>query len=148
MHTKVSEVLKTKGSEIWSVHPDATVFEGLAFMAEKNIGALIVMENGELAGIFSERDYARKVILKGKSSKETPIRELMTTKLFTVKPSDSMQNCMQLMTDKHIRHLPVLHETRVLGVLSIGDVVKRVIADLQYTVTDLENYITNGSYTA
>ena len=148
MNARVNEVLKGKGANIWSIHPDATVFEGLERMAEKNIGALVVMEEGKLVGIFSERDYARKVILKGKSSKETPVRELMTSNVITVKPSDTMQTCMQVMTDKHIRHLPVLADGALIGVLSIGDVVKRVIGDLQLTVNDLENYITNGAYGA
>ena len=148
MNARVSEVLKAKGSEIWSIGPDATVFAGLELMADKNIGALVVVEDESLVGIFSERDYARKVILLGKSSKNMPIRDLMTTKVISVKPSDTMRTCMEVMTEKHIRHLPVLNGNALEGVLSIGDVVKRVIADLEFTVNDLENYITNGTYSA
>jgi CBS domain-containing protein len=138
----VGRILKEKGNQIWSVSPDTTVFDALNLMAEKNLGAVLVIEGGKIAGIFSERDYARKVILKGKSSKETPVKEIMTEDVLFVRPNHSIEECMALMTDKHIRHLPVLDGEQLVGVISIGDVVKAVISDQEYTIKQLENYVT------
>jgi len=144
METTVRQLLNRKGPEIWSTHPEETVFEALKLMAQKGIGALLVMDGMRLAGIFSERDYARKVILKGKSSHETPVREIMTAKVVFVRPEQSMTECMALMTDKRIRHLPVLEDDQVVGVISIGDVVKEIILEQGFLIEQLENYITGG----
>ena len=138
----VSELLGAKGDEIWSVRPDGSVLEALNLMADKNVGALLVFEEEKLVGIFSERDYARKVILKGKASKDTTVKEIMSSKVLYVKPEQSVEECMALMTDKHIRHLPVLDENQVVGVISIGDVVKAVISDKDFMIHQLESYIT------
>ena len=138
----VAQLLRTKGSEVWSIEPEASVFEAIKLMAEKGIGALLVMEAGRLAGIISERDYARKVILRGKSSTETPVREIMTPRVFYVHPEQSVEECMALMTEKHIRHLPVLRGEEVAGIISIGDLVKALISDREIRIQQLENYIT------
>lgn len=148
METKIKELLKKKGDEVWSIGPDATVFEGLKLMAAKNIGAVIVTEGNELVGIFSERDYARNAIIVGKAPKEIKISELMTKNVIAVKPEATVQECLGLFTERRIRHLPVVDNNKVVGMLTIGDAVKHVIADLQYTVRDLENYITGGGYGA
>jgi CBS domain-containing protein len=142
----VNQLLQAKGHEVWSVTPDTSVYDALKVMAEKNIGALLVMERGQLAGIFSERDYARKVILKGKSSKEMSVKEIMTDKVDYVHPSESVRGCMALMTEKHHRHLPVLEGGQVIGMISIGDVVKAIISDQEFTIGQLENYITGSRY--
>ena len=138
----VSQLLRTKGQAILSVSPEIPVFEALQVMAEKNVGALLVVEGGELVGIFSERDYARKVILKGKSSKEIPVREIMSSHVLYVRPEQTIEDCMALMTDKHVRHLPVLDQGRLIGVISIGDVVKALIDEQQFIIEQLQNYIT------
>lgn len=139
----VSSILKTKGSEVSSVSPDVMVRDALKIMAEKNIGAIVVMDQAKLVGIFSERDYARKIVLKDKSSKTTPISEIMTSEdLITVKPSTRIEDCMVLMTDKRIRHLPVVEQDKLLGVISIGDLVKHIIEDQKATIENLQNYIT------
>jgi CBS domain-containing protein len=140
----VRDVVEKKGRQIWSVAPGTTVFETLQLMAEKEIGAVLVMEGGRPVGIFSERDYARQVILKGKASKDTPVRDVMTTRVVYIRPEQTLEECMALMTDKRIRHLPVLVEGRVEGILSIGDVVKAVISEKQFLIEQLENYITSG----
>ncbi|MBI2211720.1 MAG: CBS domain-containing protein [Deltaproteobacteria bacterium] len=140
----VRDILRAKGNQIWSVSPDATVFSALELMAEKNTGALVALDGESLAGIFSERDYARKVILKGKASKETSVREIMTSEVTTVRPSQSVDECMALMTDKRIRHLPVFEEDKLVGLISIGDVVKAVISEREFTIKQLESYITGG----
>jgi CBS domain-containing protein len=140
--TNVREILKGKANQIWSVSPESTVFDALKLMAEKNVGALVVMEGERLAGIFSERDYARKIILKGKASKDTYVSEIMSTKLTFVRLAQSVEECMALMTDKRIRHLPVLDEDKLVGVISIGDVVKAVISEKEFMIKQLENYIT------
>ena len=142
----VNQLLKYKGSAVWSVTPESSVFEALQVMAERNVGALVVLERGELRGIFSERDYARKVILHGKSSKDTPVCEIMTEKVDCVSPSNSVRECMARMTDKHIRHLPVVDGGRVVGLISIGDVVKAIISDQEFMIEQLESYIAGGSY--
>ena len=143
----VSAILAHKGSAVWSIAPDATVFDAIQLMADKNVGALPVMENGRLAGIISERDYTRKVILKGKSSKETPVKDIMTQELVTVDSSDSVTVCMRLMTDKRIRHLPVMEGSKMVGLVSIGDLVRRIISAQTATIDNLEKYIT-GDYPA
>ncbi|MFQ5847658.1 MAG: CBS domain-containing protein [Candidatus Methylomirabilales bacterium] len=138
----VRHILQVKGQALWSVTPDASVYDALNLMADKEVGALLVLEEGRLAGIISERDYARKVILKGKSSLETPVREIMTQKVICVRPEQTIEDCMALMTDKRIRHLPVLGNDEVIGVVSIGDLVKAVIAEKDFMIKQLENYIT------
>src|SRR5262249_25689876 len=122
--------------------PDASVFEALKVMAEKNVGALLVIEGERLVGVFSERDYARKVILHGKASKEIPVREIMTAHVLYVRPHQTIEECMALMTDKRVRHLPVLDGEQLIGVISIGDVVKAIIAEQGFIIEQLQNYIT------
>lgn len=140
----VKQILNEKGHDVWAVPPDATIYEALELMAEKNIGAVLVMDGDTLVGIFSERDYARKVILQGKSSRETLVRDGMTEEVICVRPDQSVEGCMSLMTDKRIRHLPVLEGESVVGVISIGDVVKSVISQQANTIEHLESYITTG----
>ncbi len=141
----ISSILKTKGSEVWSVSPSAPVFEAIEKMAEKRVGALAVVSEGKLVGMISERDYARKVILQGRSSKETPVAEIMTSPAITVTPQHTVEECMKLMTEKRIRHLPVMDQGRLAGVISIGDLVKWTITAHEETIAHLENYIT-GRY--
>ena len=138
----VAQVLRTKGNAVLSVSPETPVFEALGVMADKNVGALLVVDGERLVGVFSERDYARKVILKGKSSKETPIREIMSSHVLYVRPEQSVDDCMALMTDKRVRHLPVLDQAKVVGVISIGDVVKAKIEEQEFVIEQLQNYIT------
>jgi CBS domain-containing protein len=138
----VTHLLRAKGHEVLSVSPETPVFEALQVMAEKNVGALLVVERDRLVGILSERDYARKVILKGKSSRETPVREIMSSNVLYVRPQQTIEECMALMTDKRVRHLPVLDEERLVGVISIGDVVKAIIAEQEFLIEQLQNYIT------
>jgi CBS domain-containing protein len=140
----VRDLLNKKGDEVWSIEADKTVFEALQLMAAKDIGALMVLEQGRPAGIFSERDYARQVILKGKTSKDTPVRDVMKTRVVYIRPDQNVEDCMALMTDKRIRHLPVLEEGRVIGLVSIGDIVKAVISEKQFLIEQLENYISSG----
>lgn len=140
----VRQVLEDKGFDVWSVPPDATIYEALELMAEKNIGAVLVLDGEELAGIFSERDYARKVVLQGKASRETAVREGMTSQVVCVRPERSIEGCMALMTDKRIRHLPVLEGQRVVGVISIGDVVRAYISQQANVIEHLQSYITTG----
>jgi CBS domain-containing protein len=137
----VKQILQTKGEQVWSVAPQSSVFDALKLMAEKGVGALLVLENGEVVGIFSERDYARKVILMGKSSKETTVGEIMTRRVLCVTPATTVAECMVLMTEKKIRHLPVMDNSKLVGFISIGDVVKSVIEEQQYLIEHLENYI-------
>ena len=138
---KVSDILKGKSSNIYSVTGQVSVYEAIKVMGEKNIGALLIMEGERLTGILSERDYARKVVLKGKSSRETPVKDIMTENVLTVASNDSIEICMAIMTDKHIRHLPVVDEGRVLGMVSIGDVVNGIIEKQKETIAHLESYI-------
>ena len=119
---RIKELLESKGSEVYTITPEETVFDALQKMAEKEIGTLVVVENDKMVGIFSERDYARKVILKGKNSQETVVREIMTTEVIHTSPEQKVQKCLSIMTKKHFRHMPVLEEGRVVGILSIGDV--------------------------
>jgi CBS domain-containing protein len=144
MMISVSQCLQNKGQEIWSVRSDRSVYEALELMAEKDIGALLVVDDGKLVGIFSERDYARKVILQGKSSRETLVREIMTPRVVYVHPQQTIEECMALMTEKHIRHLPVLDGERLVGVISIGDVVKAIISEQKFVIEQLEHYITGN----
>jgi len=137
----VTQLLQAKGREIHTIGPEARVFEALKLMAEKNVGALVVTEGGRLAGIISERDYARKVILLSKSSHEIAVREIMTSRVITVQPGQTVEQCMSLMTEKRIRHLPVTEGEKLIGVLSIGDLVKEVIAEQEQTIKQLESYI-------
>lgn len=137
----VKQLLSTKPVHIFSVTAQASVLEALKVMMEKNISALLILEGQELKGIFTERDYARKIVLHGKSSAETPIHEVMTPAPITVLPSDSIDFCMGIMTDKHIRHLPVMENHTLLGMVSIGDVVKFIIEDQKQTISQLESYI-------
>ena len=137
----VEQMLEGKGQRLLSVAPGATVYEALKLMAEHEVGALVVLDGDRLVGIFSERDYARKVILFGKSSKETLVREIMTDKVLCVRPDQTVDQCMALMTDKRVRHLPVLDHKKVTGVISIGDVVKEVISEQRFMIEQLENYI-------
>lgn len=139
--TIVSQILQSKGSGTWTVGPDATVFAALELMAEHNIGALVVVKHDDVIGIFSERDYARKVILLGKSSRDTAVGEIMTRDVICVTPGQTVEKCMAIMTDKHIRHLPVLEDGRLAGVISIGDVVKTIINNQQVIINHLEDYI-------
>lgn len=140
----ISEILKKKGTEVWSVTPDTKVFEALRLMAEKNIGAVLVTDNEKLEGIFSERDYARKVVLEGHSSRELEVNKIMSLKVLFVTPQVSVEDCMALMIEKHIRHLPVFENEVLKGVISIGDVVKAVLDEKKYTIEQLEQYITGG----
>ena len=142
--TTIAQLLNTKGDQIWSIEPKATIYEALEIMSEKEIGALLVMEDGKLTGIFSERDYARKVILKGKSSKETPVGELMTKKVFYIDPQKTINDCMAMMTAKRIRHVPVIEDNQVMGIVTIGDVVNQIISEQEVTINHLENYITGS----
>jgi CBS domain-containing protein len=131
----VAQLLSVKGSRVWSISPDATVFEGLTLMAEKNIGALLILEGGRPVGIMSERDYARKIILEGRSSRDTPIRSIMSPHLVA-------ERAMHVMTEHRVRHLPVMQADTLLGIVSIGDLVKATIDHQQYTINQLERYIT------
>ena len=142
----VRDLLQGKGAQVWSVAPNASVYRALELMAEKNIGALLVMEAGKLVGILSERDYARKVILQGRSSKTTAVDELMTPLVYFVEPIHSLEECMALMTSKRIRHLPVMDRDEVVGIISICVVVKAIITEQASTIKQLENYISASGY--
>ena len=142
MDKDVRHILESKGNQIWSVSPDTSVYDALKLMAEKGIGALLVMDGGKITGIMSERDYARKITLLGKSSKDTPVKEIMSPEVVYVLPSQSAEMCMALMTEKRIRHLPVMDNDKLLGIVSIGDVVKAVIDGKEDTINELTNYIT------
>jgi CBS domain-containing protein len=137
----IRKLLDSKGRNAWSIAPGASVFEAIKLMAEKHVGALVVLEDGKLVGIVSERDYARKVILEGKASKETLTQEIMTRRVLYVGQDKTIQECMALMTEKRIRHLPVLEGDHVEGVVSLGDLVKEIIAEQQFIIEQLESYI-------
>lgn len=139
--TTVRDILKNKGNQVWTIGPDQTVFEALNLMAEREIGALVVVDDKRIIGMLSERDYARKVILKGKTSRETPVKDIMTSKVCYVAPERTVDECMALMTDKTIRHLPVLENEELSGIVSIGDVVKSMISEREFIIERLEAYI-------
>jgi CBS domain-containing protein len=139
----VQQLLESKRYSVVSVTSSSTVLDALKVMAEKEIGAVVVIDDEHLAGIFSERDYARKVVLQGKSSKETPVREIMTEKVVCVRPEQTVEDCMGLMTDRRIRHLPVLDHKKVIGVVSIGDIVKEMLSEKEFVIRQLESYIHN-----
>ncbi|WP_419802601.1 CBS domain-containing protein [Mucilaginibacter sp.] len=138
---KINLILEKKGRQVYHVTAQTCVFDALQMMLEKNISALLIMEQENLLGIFTERDYARKLVLQGKSSKETPVREIMTADLLTLSTNSTIDQCMEMMTDKKIRHLPVLENNYVVGMISIGDVVKFIIEDQKQTIQQLESYI-------
>ncbi len=140
----IEAILNQKTGEIWSITPDATVYDAVALMAEKNVGALVVLRGEELVGIISERDYTRKVMLRGKRSRETAVHEIMSTELTTVEPKESVDHCLQFMTDKRVRHLPVVESGKLRGVISIGDLVKHVISVQSAALEQLESYISGG----
>ena len=142
----IDAVLNTKGGEIYSIAPDATVFEAIAMMDDKNVGALLVMENDQVVGIISERDYTRKVFLRGKRSRETQVTEIMSPEVTVTHPREPVEKCLRMMTDKHIRHLPVVDGGCVVGVISIGDLVKYIISCQSAAIAHLESYI-HGGYT-
>ena len=140
----IDAILGQKSGEVFSVAPDATVYDAVAKMAEKNVGALVVMEGEKLVGIISERDYTRKVMLRGKRSRETQVHEIMSSDLTIVTPREPIENCLRMMTDKRIRHLPVVEGDTLRGVISIGDLVKWVIASQSAAIAHLEHYISGG----
>jgi CBS domain-containing protein len=145
MKATVEEILQQKGRDVWTISPKATVMEALKLMAEKKIGALVVVHDDQVVGIISERDYARKIVLRGKSSVNTPVKEIMTDKVYYVGPKTTTQECMVLVTQQSIRHLPVVENGKLVGLISIGDVVKSIIDEQETTITQLSNYIT-GKY--
>ena len=137
----VKQLLQGKGHDIWSIGPEASVYDAIELMADKEVGALVVMEGSSLVGVLSERDYARKVVLQGRSSKGTKINEIMTSRVAYARPEQTVEECMALMTDKRIRHLPVMDGDELLGVISIGDLVKAIIEEQQHVIQQLEQYI-------
>lgn len=139
----IKEILEAKGSQFWTIAPEASVMDALKLMAEKEVGALVVTEDGKLVGIISERDYARKVILMGRASRDTRVQEIMTRRVICIQPHQSVDECMALMTEKRIRHLPVVSDGEILGIVSVGDLVKAIIADQQFVIDQLVHYI-NG----
>ena len=142
--TSVEKLLNNKSKDIWSIGPDATVYDALQKMAEKDAGALLVTEQGNLVGIFTERDYARKLILKGRFSKDTAVSELMTHEVLYVEPNNTIEDCMVMMTARRVRHLPVMDNGKLAGIVTIGDIVKQVISEQESTIHELEKYITGG----
>lgn len=143
--TRIGSLMKQKGTEVWSLKPSATVYDAIVMMAEKKVGALPVMEDGRLVGIVSERDYARKVILMGRSSKDTAVTEIMSSPVITVTAAHTVSDCMHIVTENRIRHLPVMDGERLTGIVSIGDLVNWVISEQQETIRHLEAYITGMS---
>jgi CBS domain-containing protein len=139
--TTVQQLLGEKGCDVWSVRPDETVFNAIRQMAERNVGSLLVMDGERLVGIVTERHYARNVILKGRTSPTTPVAQIMETSIVCTRPSQSVEECMALMTTKFVRHLPVIDDGRVIGILSIGDLVKSIISDQKFVIDQLEHYI-------
>jgi CBS domain-containing protein len=137
----ISEILNNKGSHVWTISPNATVFDAIQMMADKNIGAILVTEGDKLIGIISERDYTRKVALKGKMSKQTAVHEILSGQVFTVTPDHTVEQCMHLMTENRVRHLPVLEEGRMVGIVSIGDLVNWIISTQTTTIEQLQTYI-------
>lgn len=144
VNATISEILQNKPPAVWSIGPDATVFEAIQLMADKNIGALPVMEDGKLVGLVSERDYTRKVAIKGKQSRETKVREIVSSPVISVTPDHSVEDCMRLMTDQRVRHLPVLDGEKMLGIVSIGDLVNWIITAQSAAIQQLQTYISGG----
>jgi CBS domain-containing protein len=140
----VRDILRSKSGQVWRIGPQSTVYEALEMMADRDVGALLVVEGGEPVGMFSERDYARKVMLQGRTSQTTTVGELMSHPVFTVGPAETIENCMLTMTNRRIRHLPVLEHGRLIGLVSIGDILKAMIDDQQVLIDDLEAYITSS----
>jgi CBS domain-containing protein len=141
----IKHILKAKGQDTWTITPDEPVYNALQLMAEKNVGALVVVKNEEVIGVISERDYARKIILRGKSSRETLVREIMTSPAICVTSDKTVEQCLSLMTDKHIRHLPVVDDGKLVGVVSVGDLVKSIIGSQRELIRQLENFIQEHS---
>jgi len=141
--TTVQRLLQHKGHTVWSIPPDASVFEAVQLMADKRVGALMVVDRNELVGVISERDYAREIVLKDRVSRDTPVSAIMTQRVLYVRPQQTLEECMALMTEKHLRHLPVLDSGRLVGVVSMRDVVKDLIAEKEFLIEQLENYITD-----
>lgn len=139
----IKQLLEEKGSQVWSITPEATVYDALALMAQKGIGALMVMDGTHPVGLLSERDYARSVILKGRTSRDTPVREIMSSPILCVTPDQPLEEAMALMTEHRVRHLPVVHEDQVLGLVSIGDVIKSIISEHKFIIEQLEHYISS-----
>jgi len=141
--TTVERLLQHKGHIVWSIPPDASVFEAVQLMADKRVGALMVVDKNELIGVISERDYAREIVLKDRASRSTPVSAIMTQRVLYVRPQQTLEECMALMTEKHLRHLPVLDNGRLVGVVSMRDVVKDLIAEKEFLIEQMENYITD-----
>jgi CBS domain-containing protein len=141
MIATVKDVLDEKGHSVWTISPEAKVIAALELLAKKNVGALVVTHSNKLVGIFSERDYARKLILKGRTSLETPVKDIMTRGVYYVSPDTSTQECMAMMTKNRIRHLPVIHNEKLIGIISIGDIIRSVVSEQKITIDHLENYI-------
>jgi len=139
---KVRDILEVKGRDVWSIGPDASVFDALKLMADKDVGALVVLDGGNLIGVISERDYARKIALLGRASPTTQVKEIMTTDVVCVDPEQNVDQCMALVTEKRVRHLPVLENGKLIGLISIGDLVKSIITEQQFIIEQLERYIT------
>ena len=137
----VKQILQGKGHDVWSVGPEASVYDAIEMMADKEVGALVVIEGESLVGVFTERDYARKVVLQGRSSRETKIKDIMTSRVAYARPGQSVEECMAVMTEKRIRHLPVIEDEKLLGIISIGDLVKSIIEEQQHVIEQLEQYI-------
>jgi CBS domain-containing protein len=141
MKVTLSEILDSKGREVWSISPQSSAYEALELMAQKDVGALVVIDQGKVIGMFSERDYARKVILLGKSSKETAVANVMSTPIISINPGSSIDECMTLMTTRHIRHLPIIKNDKLFGIVSIGDVVKAVISEQESVIHELKGFV-------
>ena len=137
----VKQLLQGKGHDVWSIGPEVSVYDAIAKMAQEEVGALVVLEGESLVGLVSERDYARKVVLQGRSSRDTKIKDIMTTRVAYARPDQSVEDCMAMMTEKHIRHLPVMDGDKLLGVISIGDLVKYIIEEQKHVIEQLEQYI-------
>ena len=146
VHGSVSDILKSKGHEVWTTSPESTVFDALSLMGEKNIGALVAIKDGTVVGVLSERDYSRKVVLRGRTSRDTRVGEILSSPVLTVRPSDSIGKCMQIMSGRRIRHLPVLEGDQLVGLVSIGDLVNWIINVQQQTIQQLHGYIAGGGY--